>query len=460
MPQRLPHVSIVAVSRNDDHGGDMRTRMQFFVDGFIAQCRRHQLNAELILVEWNPPPDRPPLEDALTWPSDFGPASVRIVTVPPDLHRELEHSADLPLFQMIGKNVGIRRARGQYVLATNVDILFDDGLVRYLTDSLQPGIILRVDRYDVPSDLPRNVPFEAVLSDCAKRFYHVSTRFGIFDVGQRQLLGMSTNLEASVASFVYGLRILGLPFRDPGSGWLRSIFGHLLIAAQVTASLLLRMLRLGQRYVWNIFPLRRLPIRLYWLGRRIVTWPVRIVQRGRRLIWTAGIAFARLLRLARRETDATRRLRTSRWLHTWACGDFTLLSRQDWFTLRGYPEWPMYSWHIDSALMFAAHALGLRQVILNVNYRIYHIDHAVGSGWSPDGVNLLFARLEAKGIPYLSNEALREWQVSVANNPATAIVNDENWGYGHHRLPERYVLPGGKTQVCGMHMQTQPFANA
>ena len=35
-------------------------------------------------------------------------------------------------------------------------------------------------------------------------------------------------------------------------------------------------------------------------------------------------------------------------LHTNACGDFTLLHRDVWFALRGYPEWPMYSMHLDS----------------------------------------------------------------------------------------------------------------
>src|SRR6516162_4361615 len=129
-----PHLSVVAVSRNDDHGGDLRGRMQHFVNGFIAQCRKHQLNAELLLVEWNPPPEQPPLEAALEWPADFGPAIVRIVSVPPRFHASLPNSDALPLFQMIGKNVGIRRAHGRYVLATNMDILFDDATVLFLRD--------------------------------------------------------------------------------------------------------------------------------------------------------------------------------------------------------------------------------------------------------------------------------------------------------------------------------------
>src|SRR5262249_29405415 len=38
-------------------------------------------------------------------------------------------------------------------------------------------------------------------------------------------------------------------------------------------------------------------------------------------------------------------------LHTNACGDFTLLSRENWFRFCGYPEWVMYSWNIDSILL-------------------------------------------------------------------------------------------------------------
>jgi hypothetical protein len=56
---------------------------------------------------------------------------------------------------MIGKNVGIRRARGQFVLATNVDILFSDELAEYLASRrLERGRMYRSDRYDAMSDVP------------------------------------------------------------------------------------------------------------------------------------------------------------------------------------------------------------------------------------------------------------------------------------------------------------------
>jgi hypothetical protein len=129
---REPYLSVVATTRNDDHGGGMLERMQVFVDALVAQCVRHRLDVELILVEWNPPADRPRLVDAIRWPAGAGNVTVRIIEVPPGLHARFEHSGRLPIFQMIAKNVGIRRARAPFVLATNVDLLFSDGVMREL----------------------------------------------------------------------------------------------------------------------------------------------------------------------------------------------------------------------------------------------------------------------------------------------------------------------------------------
>ena len=125
---RRPYLSVVVTARNDDHGGNLLRRMQIFVDGFIAQSRRHNVPTELLLVEWNPPANKPSLADALQWPQQLGPASVRVITVSREIHRRYRFADVLPLYQMIAKNVGVRRARGEFILATNIDILFSDEL--------------------------------------------------------------------------------------------------------------------------------------------------------------------------------------------------------------------------------------------------------------------------------------------------------------------------------------------
>src|SRR5438094_4915263 len=147
-----PRLSIVATSRNDEHGGHLTARMQLFVEGLAEQSDRYELPIELILVEWNPPPERPPLVDALRWrPSEYFQPSV--ITVPPEVHRTFPHADGLPLFQMIGKNVGIRRSTAPHVLATNIDILFSDELFEFLKTGLRPESMYRVDRHDVQAEL-------------------------------------------------------------------------------------------------------------------------------------------------------------------------------------------------------------------------------------------------------------------------------------------------------------------
>ncbi|MCH8858797.1 MAG: hypothetical protein IID54_04365, partial [Proteobacteria bacterium] len=269
-------MSVVATSRNDDHGGDMLQRMQHFVDGFIAQCRRHNISAELILIEWNPPADRPPLAEALRCPDDLGPCEIRIITVPREIHARFEHAESLPLFQMIAKNVGIRRARGAYVLATNVDILFNDKLFVYMRDRLRPRRLVRVDRFDVPTSVPTGVPFDRILEYCNKNFYRISTKFGILDIIDERPARQYGNTVLALTSLWYRLRIPRLrpklvkrPLRSVWSS-LRALSGAAALRALGAAAARCRTAfsRLGYR-ASKIFPLSRLPSRVYWPFYRV-----------------------------------------------------------------------------------------------------------------------------------------------------------------------------------------------
>src|SRR4051794_15943339 len=155
--EHVPYLSVVVTARNDDHGGNPLYRFQCFIDSLAAQCVHYKLRCELIIVEWNPPFDRPRLRDALSWPESAGWCDIRIIEVPHELHTRLAHAEALPLFQMIAKNVGIRRARGQFILATNIDVIFDDSLMqRIARRRLVPGRLYRVDRYDVPERVQKD----------------------------------------------------------------------------------------------------------------------------------------------------------------------------------------------------------------------------------------------------------------------------------------------------------------
>ncbi len=348
MPDSPPFLSIVVTSRNDNHGGNILDRMQLFVNGLLQQTSRYNLNAELIMVEWNPPPDRPRIAEVLKWPSTPGSCVVRIIEVPAEIHRRFDHSEKLPLFQMIAKNVGIRRAQGRFVLATNIDILFSDEMMRFLaSDQLADGCLYRVDRYDVPSDIPDDVSIDEQLKYCWQNVLRINRR--------------------------NGTRVLGS----------------------------------------SNFDLRR-------------------------MVKSARSAFREMKRMITGEPPP---------LHTNACGDFTLMAREHWLTVRGYPEFQMYSFWLDGLLCYAAHYAGAREKVLEDPMRIYHIEHSLGSGWTPgSGGKLLEKRLVGAGIPQLSARQYAAWVMQMSREHQPIIFNQtDGWGLASEELLET-VISGGRDQ--------------
>jgi hypothetical protein len=173
-----PYLSVVVTTRNDDHGGDPLRRLQAFVNSFDEQCRRTGLDAEVLVVEWNPPSDRPRLHTLLQIPQPRV-CTYRFIEVPAELHDTLQYGDVLPLFQMIAKNVGIRRARGRYVLATNIDIIFSNELIDYIASRrLEPGRMYRVDRHDIEADVPVWAPLDELQKYCREHQLRVHTKWG------------------------------------------------------------------------------------------------------------------------------------------------------------------------------------------------------------------------------------------------------------------------------------------
>ncbi len=205
--REAPYLSVVVTTRNDDHGGDPLKRLQAFVNAFDAQCRRTKLEAEVIVVEWNPPTERPRLHELVRLPERSA-LVLRFVEVPATLHGRIRHADVLPLFQMIAKNVGIRRARGRFILATNIDIIFSDELVEYFASGqLAPGYLYRVDRHDIQSDFPVDSSLEKQMAYCRTHQLRLHARDGTYHVNR---FGRVTPLEQD---------IVDPPVVTLGAGW-------------------------------------------------------------------------------------------------------------------------------------------------------------------------------------------------------------------------------------------------
>ena len=127
-------------------------------------------------------------------------------------------------------------------------------------------------------------------------------------------------------------------------------------------------------------------------------------------------------------------------LHTNGCGDFTMLAKDDWHALRGYAEFEMYSMHIDSLFLVAGAHHGLKQHILGNRAPIYHIEHGVGSGWTPEGEEKLKKRLAMARIPQLAHDQFMEYDREMARMGQAVMFNGPDWGLGEVELPEIEVI--------------------
>lgn len=354
-PQHV-YLSVVVTSRNDNHGGKIMARMRHCFLSLSEQAARYRLPIQLLLVDWNPPADRPPLADMAEFGASHEYFRFDVVTVAPDIHARMPLADEIPLFQYYAKNVGIRRALGHFVLATNVDVILFEALAEHLAArTLESGFIYRNDRWDtdIEKELATLAP-EARQEACMRNIVQINMRYGTVPVPQ-------------LAAHVAETSTAELP--------------HLLQALERGLSEKLKL----ERPYKHVLP------------------------------------------------------------HMVACGDFTLMAREDWFRLRGYAELPIHSWHVDSLLMLQGIGGGLRERMLPPGCGVFHIHHA--PGWANQGMleGGLDISLEQEGegallkivgrdMPLLTMDEVDRFALDVVHDPK-ATVNDRDWGLANQDLP-------------------------
>ena len=115
------------------------------------------------------------MAEAIEWDRFGGRHPTRIVHVPAEVHERLPNADVMPIHEYVAKNVGIRRARGEFVLSTNPDLLLDRKLTRWLAGAqLCRDCFYRVDRFDVLEAPPDGDP-DAALRFCARHVWRVHT---------------------------------------------------------------------------------------------------------------------------------------------------------------------------------------------------------------------------------------------------------------------------------------------
>lgn len=327
MDTQYPKISFVVSLRDpgygEKYGMDNLYRTQLFVDNLVYLCNKYHLLSELIIVEWNPVKSKE-FYQKIKWPAPLDMLKIRWLEVPKKIHQQLENADKIPIFEFFGKNVGIRRAKGEFIISTNPDVLFGEDLIKYLAvRDLALNCFYRIDRLDVAGHISRSWSPERRLCFCSSNVFRQHCFYG-------------------------SIKPEKVPF---------------------------------YRF-WERGRKKRFLIENYWSGKGLIACP-----------------------------DG---------LHRNASGDFFLMTKDNWFKLRGYAELTTHS-HIDSIMCWQAASMNLEQVILDDRLKLYHIDHdrTISQSFPKTNWRYWFEKFK---------QSLQEGK--------TLVINDKKWGLAEEYLPE------------------------
>ena len=426
-----PYITFVAVSRNDNHGGSLNDRMQTFITALLQQAGRHRVPIELVIVEWNPPPDCRRLADEYSWCAINEYCRVRIITVPQEIHARYLHSKGLPLYQMIGKNVGIRRSSGEFVAATNIDIIFDDIFFRKLAArELQKETCYVANRFDVAQPFPYQASLDNKLEYCRNHVIRTNTRWGTQNLITGDYAKIYSRYPPIIEMFgawidtIAGFSMLGILLFSSYAKYIAST------AYKLSASIL----HLAGEFMAHAHGSISKHVQKADYARFIELCNVRTAILTE---WTRAIP-EQFINQATHHAEHFAQIRSKRnllRLHTNACGDLTIMDRPSWDRIHGYAEYDMFAMHIDGLACWAAHAAGIRQIALD-DVHIYHIEHAPGSGFTPEHQQQLWQRLNDAGVPYIHWRLLDELIAKLLDGTIDYRLSNARWGLSDLALPE------------------------
>ncbi|MFT6210365.1 MAG: hypothetical protein ACJATE_000981 [Bacteroidia bacterium] len=189
-----PYISLVFVGRNDNYGGDFKQRLQVCVNDAFQQLNKHHISAEILFVNYNPLEEVAKIEDFISWPISTDRVSVKIVSVPREYHKQNISEGtvkNVPVLEYMAKNIGIRRAKGEYLLLMNPDILIPNSIYQYIAArKLKESSFYRVDRVDYRAEL-KGVSLDSnEVKNSAFKVYLKGFQYGIEGYSNWKLWGL------------------------------------------------------------------------------------------------------------------------------------------------------------------------------------------------------------------------------------------------------------------------------
>ncbi|KAI8976164.1 hypothetical protein BDB01DRAFT_803495 [Pilobolus umbonatus] len=153
------YISIVIVTRTDDYAGGQHHRLQNFIDSTFLLAEKSRQKIEILFIEWNPPEKRRRLIDAFRY--RYSPyLTYRIITIPPSLHAIVKNRGNSPLHEFEGKNVGIRFARGEFVVCTNQDDIWSHNFINAVQSKVFKKDVIYIQHqaaHNIHDNLPPSI---------------------------------------------------------------------------------------------------------------------------------------------------------------------------------------------------------------------------------------------------------------------------------------------------------------
>ena len=135
-------LSAVVVTRNDNYGGDLNDRATYCLNSLIDTFD------EVILIDWNSPNNRP-----LLWDIDKNikfRGNLKHIVITPEVASMLtnEDPHAQVCCETLGRNIGIRRATGDYIVSTNIDVIAPrrDQLEKTINNDLNTNTFYTISR--------------------------------------------------------------------------------------------------------------------------------------------------------------------------------------------------------------------------------------------------------------------------------------------------------------------------
>ena len=150
-----PIVSFIHFCRNDDYAGGIAEKLCHSIAVLTHQLVIRGLEAEILVVDWNPPVDRAPLYRVFAEQAGrFNGIDIRVISVPPRYHYIYPNSQFTPMNIPAAINVALRRARGRFCVARAADVYYSEKLMDFIASSdFSPAVVYRCMRRDIQMDV-------------------------------------------------------------------------------------------------------------------------------------------------------------------------------------------------------------------------------------------------------------------------------------------------------------------